>query len=219
MYRHIIFDLDGTLLDTSKGIFLTANKTASEFSYPECRDISRLSLFVGPPLKTGFELVFDMDENVIPAAVHRYREIYKEEGIKLYEHYPELSCVLSALKRKGFLLSVSTLKNTEAAREMLSAAFPSGLFSSVEGSSVKECETKSALIDRCIRDSQIPHSETLMVGDTEGDEKGARESGVDFLAVEWGFGFRNGYATLSHVESARKLYKFITGEDYDDQKN
>ena len=79
--RLVSFDLDGTLLDTSKGIWHTMEKTASIMGFSRELTKEEKFRFVGPPLKEGFRIVYGLEGEKRNDAVDLYRKIYKEEGI------------------------------------------------------------------------------------------------------------------------------------------
>ena len=70
-YRLAIFDLDGTLLDTSEGIFSTANKTVVALGCEAVTDEAQLSKFIGPPITRCFVDVYDLDPSLIDDAIEK----------------------------------------------------------------------------------------------------------------------------------------------------
>ena len=100
-YDYVIFDFDGTLADSSEGIFYTSTTVMKELGFPGPWETQALRRFIGPPLPDSFRAAFALDESKIDWAVDRYREIYKEVGPKgchLYDGIEELVCYL---KGKG----------------------------------------------------------------------------------------------------------------------
>lgn len=190
--RLVSFDLDGTLLDTSKGIWHTMEKTASIMGFS--RELTREEKFrfVGPPLKEGFRIVYGLEGEKRNDAVDLYRKIYKEEGIFMYSFYPRLEETLHALKDEGYMLTVSTLKDERAARSLISSLPFASLFDLVHGSDQGISMGKKEILECSIRELGVLPSETVLVGDSESDEKGAYSAGARFVAVSWGFGFPSG---------------------------
>ena len=88
MIKAVLFDLDGTLFDSSSGIFHTANFTMRALGFEECHDEKQLRKFVGPPLRECFRITYNTAEEYLDRCVEVYREEYRkyslEESIKLY---------------------------------------------------------------------------------------------------------------------------------------
>ncbi len=198
MHTIIVFDLDGTLLDTSPGIFATANHTMKTLGFSELPD-SQLRKFVGPPLAACFRIACGLEEKLIADACRIYREEYGKGAMYLAEPYDGVVQMLEGLKEKGCTLLVATLKHEDVARKILEKKGLLGYFRSVKGSDSDGLLTKKDIIINALE--AIGEQATpgvLMVGDTPHDMDGAREAGVDFLAVDWGFGFHRGRSFPPH---------------------
>ena len=129
--KHIFFDLDGTLVDSSKGI-----QESFEYSFKqlgkECPEESIIKSFMGPPLEVSFASV--LEESQVPEAINYYRSFYKEKGIwgvRLYEGIPEL---LTKLKEAGYQIYVTTSKNQPTAQDLLANLAISEQFDDIFGS-------------------------------------------------------------------------------------
>ena len=95
--KYIFFDLDGTLVDSSKGI-----QESFEYSFKqlgkECPEESIIKSFMGPPLEVSFASV--LEERQVPEAINYYRSFYKEKGIwgvRLYAN-PEETIIIGDTK-------------------------------------------------------------------------------------------------------------------------
>lgn len=190
----ILFDLDGTLLDTSPGIFYTANHTMRALGLKEQTE-TQLRKFVGPPLAACFRVACGLEEDIIPRACEIYRAEYTRSGAmfqaKVYEGIEQL---LRTLHGQGMVLGVATLKYERLAADILDHFDLRRWFSVVSGADHAGSLTKADIIERALaRLGQNRREEVLMVGDTPHDMDGAIESGVDFVGVDWGFGFSKGH--------------------------
>ena len=74
MIKAVLFDLDGTLFDSSSGIFHTANHTMRVLGFDECHDEKQLRKFVGPPLRECFRITFATEEKYLDRCVEVYRD-------------------------------------------------------------------------------------------------------------------------------------------------
>jgi len=80
MYKYILFDLDGTLLNTYPGVSNAVKYTLDYYKMPVPEE-KTLRKFLGPPLGESLRDVAGIDENEIPAAIKKFREYYIEKGV------------------------------------------------------------------------------------------------------------------------------------------
>ena len=208
MIKAVLFDFDGTLVDSSEGIFHTALYTVRALGITKEYGESDLSKFVGPPLRDCFRIAFDLDPSLLDDALRIYRTEYLEKGYRMMHLYPGIEELLHILKREGFLTGVATFKGESLVKLCLDNLGILSLFDSVHGSDEKEDRTKGDIIKLCISDFAIQGDETLMVGDTFNDRKGAEEARVQFLGVRYGFGFSD-KAELGPYPYADHVYDIL----------
>ena len=194
MHQIILFDLDGTLLDTSPGIFSTANHTMRALGLKEQSD-TQLRKFVGPPLAACFRVACGLDEKIVPKACEIYRAEYTRSGsmfnASIYDGIPRL---LETLHGQGYTLGVATLKLEDLAITILGHFGLAPWFSVISGADHSGTLTKADIIDHALeRLDPVDRSQVLMVGDTPHDLDGAIAAHVDFVGVDWGFGFSRGH--------------------------
>ncbi len=188
-FKHIIFDLDGTIADTSRGI-INCHKHANAMMGNKIEDEKMLASVIGGPLLNTYRTKFGYSEADARLAVDIYRERYATEGFKEAVLYPEMEKTLIALKEKGYRLAVATLKAEKFAIPMLKELGVGDLFDVIHGVDDKDTHTKSSLIDLCIKELECTKEESVLVGDSIHDARGAMESGIDFIAATYGFGFK-----------------------------
>lgn len=187
-YNTYIFDLDGTLADTSPGVFTGirgALETLGEPPLPE----AELNRFIGPPLYLSFQEVCGMDHDRALEAVMAFRAYYKTVGIYRCSVYEGMEELLRTLKAEGNTLMVATLKPEDQAHTFIKHLGWWELFSAVVGLDEEHKRTKREAIDLAMERSGVTDYETaLMIGDSEYDAEGAELAGVDFCAAVYGFG-------------------------------
>ena len=108
-YKYIIFDLDGTLSDPSKGIYNGFRHSLNKMKVQNV-DESVFTLMIGPPLQASFKQHFFSEDSEIEQAVKHFREYYSITGLyenTVYEGIPDL---LKSLKETGRKLFVATNK-------------------------------------------------------------------------------------------------------------
>ncbi len=193
----VIFDLDGTLLDTSEGIYETANHTMVELGYAELTD-SQLRKFVGPPLAACFRIVCGFEEELVPKACDVYREKYvKEEAMYKAKIYAGIEELLQEVKQRGFKTAVATNKTETLAIKILEHFGLSPYFDTICGTTLDGSLSKTDVIKLALKRLGVSDpSYALMVGDTPHDQMGSKEAHVDFVGVDWGFGFSKGHNML-----------------------
>ncbi|MBQ8566948.1 MAG: HAD hydrolase-like protein [Clostridia bacterium] len=189
-FKLIIFDLDGTIADTSRGI-INCHKHANAMMGNKIEDEKMLASVIGGPLLNTYRTKFGYSEADARLAVDIYRERYATEGFKEAVLYPEMEKTLIALKERGYRLAVATLKAEKFAIPMLKELRVGDLFDVIHGVDDKDTHTKSSLIDLCIKELECTKEESVLVGDSIHDARGAMESGIDFIAATYGFGFKS----------------------------
>lgn len=211
-FKLAIFDLDGTLMNTSPGIFATANTTVQQLGLEPEHDPKQLSKFIGPPITQCFVKVYDMDPSLIDQAVVLYRKEYNERGMFNASVYDQMAETLQALKKQGYLLAVGTLKYELLAAQMLKHFGLAPFFDSIRGADASSSLSKADIVQNVLDDLGVAKEDAVLIGDTTHDQKGAAESGVAFIAVDWGFGFPKGmqkepsmYAMAHKVEDLLTL--------------
>ena len=212
MMEAVLFDLDGTLMDTSEGIFHTANYTVATLGLEPCHDEIWMRRFVGPPLKDCFRIVYGyQDEALLDRCVEVYRKEYEKVGMHLCHMYAGLEDVILHLRSSGVKTGVCTLKYEKLAKMIFDEKGMTGLFDTVRGTDEGGRLTKADCIRLAMDDLGSSVSGTLMVGDTVNDLDGARSVGVPFVGVSWGFGFEKGaqleYGTL--IDRCRDLVPLV----------
>lgn len=182
----VIFDLDGTLLDTSEGIFGSVRYTETKMGL-EPIDNSLLSQFVGPPPKDMYMKLYGLSEQEALKAVGFHREYGSQKAIfeaKIYNGIPEM---LAELRKRGIKIAVATLKKQQIAEKILDYYGLSQLFDTVVGMNDEESLSKNDTIKFAMKN--VCSKKAIMVGDSNYDYWGAKEAGVDFIGVRYGFGF------------------------------
>lgn len=186
-YRAVIFDLDGTLLDTSEGVFDSVRHTVKSLGKPAL-DEATLRTFIGPPVKLSLIRLYGLDEDAANRATEIFRTQYKEYDLLKAEPYEGIKELILALREHGFKIGVATLKREDYALTLLGHYHFTEICDSICGSDFDSKMTKADVLNKCLNSLNLSPSEAVLVGDTSSDGIGAKEAGVDFMAVTYGFG-------------------------------
>ena len=195
MYKCIVYDMDGTLVNSYEGIF-NAYQWVSERMGVEFGGAATVYQAIGSPLPYAFQQFWDMNPAQIPRAVAYYRDYYARKGKDQAEVYEGMEGTLRQLREAGYFLGVATLKREIFAEDMLRRQGLLPYFDVVCGMDEGDSATKSDLIKRCMRYANVSGDETVLVGDSAYDAVGAAQAGVTFLAVTYGFGFQDREAAI-----------------------
>ncbi|MFR9113018.1 MAG: HAD hydrolase-like protein [Acutalibacteraceae bacterium] len=190
MYRCVLFDMDGTLIDSYTGIF-HAYQWAVQQSGIGFPGDALVRQAIGAPLPYAFETLCGMDSDTTKQAVQQYREYYARKGWHEVSVYPGIEAALKQLKRLGCFIGTATLKREHFAKRILKEQGLISYFDLVSGMDENDTLTKVDLIRCCMRTAKVSRKETILVGDSMFDAASAQEAGVAFLAVTYGFGFQD----------------------------
>ena len=190
MIRNVIFDLDGTLADTSPGIIESVQYTVSVMGWqPLTRE--QLLSFIGPPLRKSFMDCCGCSEAEAQQAVTVFRTYYQAGAVLHAAPYPGMEVLCAQLRAQGFGLAVATNKPQRFADALVQHFGLAEYLHPVCGADEAGKLKKADLIRLSAEGLHAELSETVLVGDTENDAEGAAAAGVQFLAVTYGFGFRS----------------------------
>lgn len=189
-YDVVLFDLDGTLLDTSPGIFNSVRFAEKSLGLNPILD-SDLKSFVGPPPIESYMNNYGISNEMAVEATKFHRQYGAEHGIyeaKVYDGIPEL---LAKLKCNGCKLGVCTLKRQDIAESVLSVFDLFNFFDTIVGIDNQESLTKADTINIALENLKFSDkSKVVLIGDSMYDAKGAKSADIDFIGVTYGFGLR-----------------------------
>lgn len=213
MYKVVLFDLDGTIIDSSLGVTNSVKYALSKFGI-EVKDQSELLSYMGPPLVYSFKTFHGLTEEEAKKAVSYYRETYPVKGIFENTLYPGMDEVLKELKNQGFQIGLATSKPEKFAKIILEKLGIDQYFDKICGASLDG--TRSEKIDvmkYVLQELKISNNkEVLMVGDRMYDINSSNELGIDSVGVLFGFGsleeFQKAGATYI-VEHALEILNIV----------
>ncbi|MBP5647018.1 MAG: HAD-IA family hydrolase [Bacteroidaceae bacterium] len=191
MERLVIFDLDGTLLNTIADLGNAANHTLAELGLAQ-HTLDEYRLMVGNGMRKLImralpeEKVHDdaFVDNTLAAFLSYYAN-HIDIHTKPYPGIPEL---IFALYTDGFRLAVASNKIQTGAEKLIEKFFPGIDFVAVMGNSPDyPLKPDAAVVDYIMRKAGTDRNHTIMVGDSGTDIQTARNAGIPIIAVSWGF--------------------------------
>lgn len=212
-YRLFIFDLDGTLVDTSPGIMDTVRYVERKMGFSPVTE-AQLRTFIGPPLEESFSRYYDTGPEQLWEMVALYRERYRESGVGNGVIYPGIPEILESISAAGAFSAVATLKHHSMALLSLKQFGLLSRFDTVAARDESHPD-KADLIRQAMETLRWDDpSSVLMIGDSRYDGVGAGEAGVDFVALTYGFGFSEpgsleGLPTVFTARQPEELVRFI----------
>ncbi|MCM3256858.1 HAD family hydrolase [Paenibacillus sp. FSL H8-0457] len=187
-YKHILFDLDGTLTDPREGITKAVRHALGQQGII-VNDLSELECFIGPPLQETFTEKYHFNEAEAWEAILSYREYFKDTGLYENEVYVGIRDVLDLLLSQGRQLYVATSKPAVFAETILEHFQLSAYFTMVCGSELDGTRSaKTEIIQHVLDTCRIDASEAVMIGDRMHDLIGARNCGIHSMAAGYGYG-------------------------------
>jgi len=205
----ILFDLDGTIVDSAPGIVQSIAHTLREMDRP-VPPMKELLHWVGPPLPQSFRTRGGIEVGRVDEAVAIYREQYLNVGAYDAKIFDGMGAILRDLKTEGRHLAIATSKPTTPATLMLEHFTLVPYFSVISASADDESRGEKHLIIEDalagLDDLGIDPSRVLMVGDRIHDIEGARQHNIPCAVVHWGYGTPDEWAHADHhIDTPRQL--------------
>ena len=186
-YQAVIFDMDGTLLDTLRDLMNSVNFALEQHGAPR-RTLEEIRGFVGNGVRTLItRSLGSADRPDFEEVFADFRRHYAEHCRDTTQPYPHILELVRELSARGYRLAIVSNK-TDPEVKALNDEYFEGLFQSAVG----ECEginRKPApdTVLKTLRDLGLSREQAVYVGDSEVDVMTARNAGVDCIAVTWGF--------------------------------
>lgn len=209
--KHILFDLDGTIVRSDLGITKGVQKSLEHFGIYE--EIDDLKKFVGPPMVESYTNFYGFSLEQYKEALDVFHDYYRTVGIFECELYEGIEEMLDSLS-KEYKLYVATSKPEREARRVIEHFGLDKYFTFVGGSdgdfNTKRA-TKTAVIEYVLETNKImDRGFAIMVGDKSHDIVGAGNTGLKSIGVLYGYGgleeFEGANYIVKNVEDLRDMF-------------
>lgn len=198
--KHILFDLDGTIVRSDPGITRGVQKSLEHFGIYE--EPENLKKFVGPPLVESYTKLYGLSLLQYEKALEIFHEYYRSTGIfecELYEGIEEMLKVLS----KDYRLYIATSKPEKEARRVIEHFGLDKYFTFVGGSDGDfntKRSTKAAVIEYVLKSNNIEDkTAAIMVGDKVHDIVGANTVGLKSIGILYGYGSMEEFDKANYI--------------------
>ena len=219
MKKLVIFDLDGTLLNTIEDLGNAANYALSQNGYPT-HSVASYPFFVGNGVRNLIRKALPDDmrtDSIIESLLKDFKEYYNEHNTDCTKPYDGIEELLRNLQDNGVKIAVASNKYQQATEKIIAHYFGDIDFVAVygqrEGVNVKP---DPSVVFSILSDAKVPKSEVLYVGDSGVDMETARRACVDSVGVTWGFRSEkelNEYHADMIVNKASDIFDIVMKEN------
>ena len=187
-YQAVLYDMDGTVLDTLEDLYRAANAAMREFGLPAVpRERVRSILGNGASYLIHACVPAGTEEELTRRVLNWYVPYYQAHCRITTQPYPGIIPLMERLKARGIRQALISNKGDGAVQELAREFFPGLLETAVgESATVRRKPDPDAVLAAAAR-MDTPLERCVYIGDTEVDLLTARNAGMDCIAVAWGF--------------------------------
>lgn len=211
-FKYILFDFDGTLTDSSEGIFKSLTYAFESYGHGTPPQ-ELLKKFIGPPLYHSFTVYCGFDDKHAWEMTDKYRERYRKIGYLESRLYDGIAETLKDLKEQGYILATASSKPLHFVDQICENLKIKSYFDFLGGTEFDNTsESKATVILNAMKNIGAVPEETLMVGDTKFDIEGAHQVGIPCCAVLYGFGTREDFEEYNAeyiVETPKEIFDIV----------
>jgi phosphoglycolate phosphatase len=206
---HIIFDLDGTLIDSAPSILGAFKHVLKQFSYTPIRPLN--SELIGPPLRQTLQAVSgESDPEKLTILVNAFKSSYDNEGYALSTSYAGIPEMLESLALTGKSLHLATNKRFIPTKRILQFFDWEKYFQTVYAidKTTPAYSNKAHMIESMISDQGLQPKNCVYIGDRLEDGNAAKSNGLPFIYVSWGYGLMDDQ--IKNHETAKNPNHLLT---------
>lgn len=216
MKRLVIFDLDGTLLNTIGDIAAAVNYALTKNGFPT-HEVAKIKSFVGNGINKLFERALPEGYKTEEWVLRIRRDFvpyYNEHGAEMTMPFPGMVELLYTLRRMGIEVAVASNKYQYATAMLMDTYFPEIDFVAVFGQRDGiPAKPDTRIVDEILETAKTAKADTLYVGDSGVDMQTAINAGIDALGVTWGCRSREeleSFHPAAVIDSAEEILMWTT---------
>ncbi len=195
-YSHLIFDLDGTLINSKEGLLNSLNYMLRQMGL-NLNGSDIVDQLIGPPIQSGLKNVLGFDDRQIDLGVRLFREYYGQRGMFEGQLYPGVIELLAELQAAGKKLYLATSKSDRFMVAVIRHFELDRYLDDYQGAGEGGKHTKAGIITQLLERNQLQPSERIvMIGDTKYDIVGGKANEISTIGVGYGFGDLNELISL-----------------------
>ncbi|MDA7842747.1 HAD family hydrolase [Methylophilaceae bacterium] len=208
MSKAIIFDFDGTLVDSEKAIY-ECFQSITKLIAPERRNFAK-NILIGPPLRdTASEILGPKNQDQLNKFINLFIEMHDEKAIKHTKPYPDVVNVLHALNKNNVLMAIATNKRQIPSIKLIDYFGWEDYFKFIECSdSQKQIRNKDQMIQDIINQDNS-FCEAYFIGDTVNDGLSANLSQLPFIKACYGYGGNQDWSNVTIAEKIDNLHEIL----------
>ncbi len=212
-YTTIIFDLDGTLLNTLDDLVDSVNYVMTYLGFPG-KSRREVRNYVGNGMRRLMELSLprNVDPHQIEQAFSIYRDYYTEHCRVKTKPYGGILELLGTLKKSGYKMAIVSNKNDAAVRALRDIYFSEYIETAIgEKENIRKKPAPDTVL-QALKELNSSKGETLYIGDSEVDKQTADNAGMQCVLVSWGFRDKEQLETLMPagvIDSPLELLDFL----------
>jgi phosphoglycolate phosphatase len=193
-YKNILFDLDGTIIDSAPGIEESFYHAFLKVYNEQCPKI--ITTFIGPPIDQVLTAVNgEGNLDTIKHFIDAFKQHYDNVGYKKSKLYDDVEWVLDFLLEKKLNIFIATNKREKPTKLILEYLSIGNYFTGIYCPDILDLQfkNKTDLIAHIVKTNSLLLTETILIGDTKHDSIAANENKLDFALVEYGYGHHENY--------------------------
>jgi phosphoglycolate phosphatase len=212
----VIFDLDGTLIESAPSILLGLEITIKKFGLLPVLPLE--PCLIGPPLRdTLKKLVGDQANVDFDVLASDFMAYYDTEGYRESKIYPGIQELLIQLTQSNIALYLATNKRLEPTLKIVDyfawTSFFDGIYA-IDKFADAPFSNKGSMIHALIQAESIEKVHTKYIGDRIEDHEASSANGIEAILVKWGYGNLEDSSTICGInfaDSPQRLYQMIAG--------
>ena len=216
-FRLLVFDWDGTLMDSEARIVGCLQAVITDLQIPD-RESRTLRNIIGLGLREAISALYpDADEVFINRFIERYRHHFLSENHHPARLFPGAKEVLCCLRDSGYLLAIATGKGRVGLERSLDETASKGIFHATRCADETFSKPHPQMLLDIMAVLGVEPAQTLMIGDTEYDMQMAQQAGTSALAVAYGVHEKKRlllFKPLACLDNITDMVPWLKAEDY-----
>ena len=190
-YNAVIFDMDGTILDTLEDLKDALNHSLNEFGYPAAFTADETRLFFGSGARAAVARALTAaggaPEDVVEEVLAFYKPWYATHCDIKTQPYPGVIDLINTLKDAGVKVAVVSNKPDPAVQSLCRDYFPDLFDYAVGEKEGVKRKPSPDMVRSALAELGVPAEQAVYIGDSEVDIQTTQNAGLDCICVDWGF--------------------------------